>query len=75
MLAKYFYLIISSDESTTNFLISKNVLANNENGQLINNKYGSDMYTYVRKEAKIKERFRLQTTKTTFHFFFCGIIP
>jgi len=31
MLAKAFYLIISGDESTTNFLIGKHVVANNGN--------------------------------------------
>lgn len=45
MLAKYFYLIISSDESSTKVLISKNVLANNENVQ--SDKCGSEMNFYI----------------------------
>jgi len=39
---------MSSDESTTNFLIGKNVLANNENAQC--NKCGSEMNLNVRKD-------------------------
>ncbi|KAF0771344.1 protein FAM200A-like [Aphis craccivora] len=35
MLAKEFYSIISSDESTTNFLMSKNLVENNENSECI----------------------------------------
>ena len=53
MLAKDFYLIISSEESTTNFLIGKNVLANNGNAQCV--KCGSDMNLYLRKKRG-KER-------------------
>jgi len=79
MLAKYFYLITSSDESTTNFLTSKNFLANNENSQC--NKCGSEMNLYIirryvlRKETKNKESFMSQTkrmsnSQTTFYLFF-----
>ncbi|XP_025405561.1 uncharacterized protein LOC112679839 isoform X2 [Sipha flava] len=53
MLEKDFYSIISSDESTTNFLISKNIVANNENTECI--KCGSAMNLYLRKEMG-KER-------------------
>jgi len=53
MLAKEFYSIISSEESTTNFLISKNLVANNENSECI--KCGSTMNLYLRKERG-KER-------------------
>ncbi|KAF0725523.1 protein FAM200A-like, partial [Aphis craccivora] len=45
MLAKDFYSIISSDESTTNFLINKNLVANNENAECI--KCGSAMNLYL----------------------------
>jgi len=48
MLAKDFYSIISSDKLTTNFLISKNFVANNENSECI--KCGSAMNLYLRKE-------------------------
>jgi len=50
MFASDLYLIISSDESTTNFLIGKNVLANNENAQC--NKCGREINLYVRKGQK-----------------------
>jgi len=51
-------------------------LANNENAQLLNNKYGSE--TYVRKEAKIEEiyvakRKKISTNSNNFSFFSCYI--
>ncbi|CAI6360378.1 unnamed protein product [Macrosiphum euphorbiae] len=54
MLAKDFYSIISSDESTTNFLISKNLVANNENAEC--NKCGSAMNLYLRKVVRREVR-------------------
>jgi hypothetical protein len=54
MLAKDFYSIISSDESTTNFLISKNTVANNENAECI--KCVSAMNLYLRKERGKEKR-------------------
>jgi hypothetical protein len=53
MLAKDFYSIISIDKSTTNFLIRKNLVENNENAECI--KCGSGMNLYLRKERG-KER-------------------
>jgi len=53
MLAKDFYLIISSDESTTIFLIGKNVLANNENSQCL--KCGSAMHLYLRIRREVRK--------------------
>jgi len=51
MLAKDFYLIISRVELTIIFLISKNVLANNENAECL--KCTNDMiYTNMRREVK-----------------------
>jgi len=54
VLAKDFYLILNSDESTTNFLIGKNVLANNENAQCV--KCGCDMNLYLRTERGEERR-------------------
>lgn len=60
MLAKEFNSIISSDESTTNFLMSKNLVENNENAECI--KCGSTMNLYLRKERG-KERRVLRCKK------------
>jgi hypothetical protein len=45
-MANDFYLILSNDKSTTNFLISNYVLTNNENTECL--KYGSAMNLYLR---------------------------
>lgn len=53
---KDFYLIISSDESTTNFLFSKKVLENNENAECF--KCGNAMKLYLHRKGKERRILR-----------------